>query len=151
MRRKRRNWALADANAEPRVSNQDAKVLDILAKYRVKYKSPPSSQEPPADVTNSKVDGPSDVTVPQVDGPGDEAEECGEIVPKVFVLPRPWKTPEGTVNRPVLRMMLLGVLLHIMAAPGVSLKNLVKKYGPILHPVPLLEILEVTKYTFFQR
>ena len=61
----------------------------------------------------------------------------------MIVVSRPWKTPEGTVNRPVLKMMLLGVLMHVMTVPGVTLEELCDKYNPILQPVTLADILEV--------
>lgn len=59
------------------------------------------------------------------------------------MLSRPWKTPEGTVNRPVLKMMMTGVLMHVMTVPGVTLEDLSEKYNPILQPVTLMDILEV--------
>ena len=126
-RRKRRNWTLAQDSSEPRVSDQDARIFNLLAAHRIVKQSQENA----------------DVTLPQVDGPADEPEETSEPPPMVYVLPRPWKTPDGAVNRPVLDMMLRGVLFHIMTAPGVNLTNLVKKYGPILQPVPLLDVLEV--------
>lgn len=62
---------------------------------------------------------------------------------RVRLIPRPWKTPEGTVNRPVLKMMLEGVLMFIMNQPGVTLKTLYDKYSPILQPVAALELVDV--------
>lgn len=64
---------------------------------------------------------------------------------KVRLVPRPWRTPDGAVNRPVLRMMLEGVLTYVMASPGVSLRALETKYNPILQPVCLHELLEVSQ------
>ena len=59
------------------------------------------------------------------------------------MIPRPWKTPEGTVNRPVLRMMTEGVLLHIMCNPGITLQSLYNKYHNILQPMQVRELVEV--------
>ncbi|KAI0233755.1 hypothetical protein LSAT2_016022 [Lamellibrachia satsuma] len=62
---------------------------------------------------------------------------------KVRLVARPWKTPEGTVNRPTLKMMLEAVMMFIMTKPGVTRGDLITKYNPLLHPVPLMELTEM--------
>ena len=62
---------------------------------------------------------------------------------KIRIIARPWRTPDGAVNRPILRMMLEGILTYIMTNPGLTHNQLVEKYNPILQPVCLTEILEV--------
>ena len=49
------------------------------------------------------------------------------------------------MNRPILRMMLEGILTYIMTNPGLTHTQLVEKYNPILQPVCLTEILEVRR------
>ncbi|ESO06734.1 hypothetical protein HELRODRAFT_195154 [Helobdella robusta] len=61
----------------------------------------------------------------------------------VRVIPRPWKTPEGTVNRSSLASMLEAVCLYIAERPGVSTHALTNKYHPVLQPVAVLELLEM--------
>ena len=65
------------------------------------------------------------------------------VYQKIRIIARPWRTPDGAVNRPILRMMLEGILTYIMTNPGLTHNQLVKKYNPILQPVCLTEILEV--------
>jgi len=61
----------------------------------------------------------------------------------VKLVPRPWKTPEGTVNHVSLKTLLTGVMMHIMENPGVTGDMLVQKYAHYLQPVPLFELIEV--------
>lgn len=68
---------------------------------------------------------------------------CFSNYRKVRLVARPWKTPEGTVNRPTLKMMLEAVMMFIMTKPGVTRGDLITKYNPLLHPVPLMELTEV--------
>ena len=44
--------------------------------------------------------------------------------------------------------MLLGVLMHVMTVPGVTLEELCDKYNPILQPVTLADILEVRVHLY---
>ena len=62
----------------------------------------------------------------------------------VKLIPRPWKTPEGTVNHVSLKTLLTGVMMHIMENPGVTGDMLLQKYTNYLQPVPLFELIEVT-------
>ena len=48
------------------------------------------------------------------------------------------------MNRPILQMMLEGLLAFIMTKPGISYEALIEKYSPILQPVPLMELVEVS-------
>ena len=64
---------------------------------------------------------------------------------KIRIVARPWRTPDGAVNRPILRMMLEGILTYLMTNPGLTHDQLVEKYNPILQPVCLIEILEVRR------
>jgi len=61
----------------------------------------------------------------------------------VKLVPRPWKTPEGTVNHVSLKTLLTGVVMHIMENPGITRDALVQKYAKCLQPVPLFELTEV--------
>ena len=62
----------------------------------------------------------------------------------VRLVPRPWKTPEGTVNHTSLKTLLSGVMMHVMENPGITRDSLVQKYAKYLQPVPLFELIEVT-------
>jgi len=69
---------------------------------------------------------------------------CRQYV-KVRLVSRPWKTPEGTVNRPSLRMMLESVMAYIMNHPGATIDVLSTKYNPVLDTVPIYELVQVCK------
>ncbi|XP_014767991.1 general transcription factor 3C polypeptide 1 [Octopus bimaculoides] len=60
---------------------------------------------------------------------------------KVRVLCRPWRKPEGLLNRNVLKMMLESLMFFIMSKPGVSEETIFAKYNPVLQPVPVKELL----------
>jgi len=62
----------------------------------------------------------------------------------VRLVPRPWKTPEGTVNLVSLKTLLNGVMVHIMENPGITGDSLIQKYSKYLQPVPMFELIEVT-------
>ncbi|GAB1609803.1 general transcription factor 3C polypeptide 1-like [Argonauta hians] len=74
-------------------------------------------------------------------------EETSTLAPsmstykKVRVLCRPWRKPEGLLNRNVLKMMLESLLFFIMSKPGVSEETIFAKYNPVLQPVPIKELL----------
>jgi hypothetical protein len=61
----------------------------------------------------------------------------------VKLVPRPWRTPEGTVNHVTLKTMLRGVMTYIMEMPGITRTLLIQKYATVLQPVPLFELLEM--------
>lgn len=63
---------------------------------------------------------------------------------RVFVVPRPWRQTDGTVNRPTLKLMLESVLILVMSRPGITYTDVTAQYNPILQPVPVLELLEVS-------
>ena len=62
---------------------------------------------------------------------------------------RPWRSPDGTINRPVLRMMLEGVLMHLLQYPGASFASIKDKFNVLLQPVPLTELIEVQNQNNF--
>jgi len=62
-------------------------------------------------------------------------------------VPRPWKTPEGTVNHMSLKTLLTGIMMHIMQNPGITCDMLMQKYAKYLQPVPLFELIEVIFYS----
>ena len=68
---------------------------------------------------------------------------CCSTYRPVRVVPRPWRAPEGTVNRSSLRMMLEAVAHALIEAPGLTRSGLVAKYDPVLQPVSILELIEV--------
>jgi hypothetical protein len=63
----------------------------------------------------------------------------------VQLVPRPWRTPEGTVNHVSLATMLKGILIHVMENPGITVSGLTAKYETVLQPVALFELLEVRR------
>lgn len=62
---------------------------------------------------------------------------------KVRALCRPWKKPEGLLNRNTLKMMLESLMFFIMSRPGVSEETIFTKYNPMLQPMPIRELLEL--------
>ena len=62
---------------------------------------------------------------------------------RVRVLCRPWRTPEGAVNRPALQLMLEAVCMRVMMAPGTTMTSLAHKFSPAVQPVVLTELVEV--------
>ena len=61
----------------------------------------------------------------------------------VRTLPRPWKTPEGTINRAALSSMLESICLFLLEHPGISREVFLEKYQKVLQPIVLLEFIEV--------
>jgi len=68
---------------------------------------------------------------------------CVSTYKAVNLVPRPWKTPEGTTNQMSLKTLMTGVMTHIMDNPGITRDALVQKYAKYLQPVPLFELIEV--------
>ncbi|ESO91159.1 hypothetical protein LOTGIDRAFT_228707 [Lottia gigantea] len=62
---------------------------------------------------------------------------------KVRLICRPWRKPEGHLNRGVFSSMLEGVLLFIMASPSCPRKSVEDKFDPYLKPVATQELLEI--------
>jgi hypothetical protein len=74
--------------------------------------------------------------------PGNRTGGTATYKPVAFV-PRPWRTPEGTVNHDSLKTMLRSVLSSVMENPGITRVTLIEKYAAVLQPVPLFELLEM--------
>ncbi len=65
------------------------------------------------------------------------------IVQRYRHVSRPWRTPDGAVNHPTLKLMLEAVLAYIVTKPGITENGIYTKYNPILQPVPVTELLQV--------
>lgn len=50
---------------------------------------------------------------------------------------------DGSLNRPVCKGMLEGVLCNIMSRPGITHQTLLEHYKAVLQPMALLDLLEV--------
>lgn len=50
---------------------------------------------------------------------------------------------DSSLNRPVCKGMLEGVLCHIMSRPGITHQALVEHYKAVLQPMALLDLVEV--------
>ncbi|KAK3100989.1 hypothetical protein FSP39_000034, partial [Pinctada imbricata] len=66
---------------------------------------------------------------------------------KIRIQIYPWRKPEGPLNRQVFRTVLEALMLHIMANPGISDKNIFAKYNPFFQPFCLIVLLEVESVT----
>lgn len=60
----------------------------------------------------------------------------------VSFISRPWRMVDGSLNRPVCKGMLEGVLCSIMSRPGITHQTLLEHYKAVLQPMALLELLE---------
>lgn len=60
----------------------------------------------------------------------------------VRFIPKPWLKSDGSINMPMLRWQLEGVLLLIMAKNGASEERLISMFGPVLQPCLTLELAE---------
>lgn len=56
---------------------------------------------------------------------------------------RPWRMVDGSLNRPVCKGMLEGVLCNIMSRPGITHQTLLEQYRAVLQPMALLDLVEV--------
>ncbi|XP_015265433.1 PREDICTED: general transcription factor 3C polypeptide 1 [Gekko japonicus] len=68
-------------------------------------------------------------------------EESGASGSAYFV-GRPWRIVDGSLNKPVCKGIMEGVLCHIMTKPGITEPALRRHYLGVLQPVALLEILQ---------
>ncbi|KAK6176997.1 hypothetical protein SNE40_015192 [Patella caerulea] len=73
----------------------------------------------------------------------EEETDASSDFEKVRLICRPWRKPEGHLNRSSFSSMLESVLLFVMANPSCIRKAIEDKFGPYLKPVALLELLEV--------
>uniref|UniRef100_A0A2H6NJZ4 Uncharacterized protein n=1 Tax=Micrurus carvalhoi TaxID=3147026 RepID=A0A2H6NJZ4_9SAUR len=55
---------------------------------------------------------------------------------------RPWRIVDGSLNKPVCKGIMEGVLGHIMTKPGITEAALQHHYLGVLQPVALLEVLQ---------
>ena len=65
---------------------------------------------------------------------------------KIRLICRPWKKPEGSLNRPMLKLLLESHLTYIMTNPGVSEADIIRKFSPHLQPIVVKEVIEVCMY-----
>lgn len=63
---------------------------------------------------------------------------------KVRLLIQPWRKPEGSINKPILKMMMESVMLYLMMKPGSPEDSLVHRYEPYLQPMILRNIVDVS-------
>lgn len=66
----------------------------------------------------------------------------GRAEEKFCFVGRPWRIVDGTLNKPVCKGIMEGVLCHIMTKPGITEAALRHHYLGVLQPVALLEILQ---------
>lgn len=60
----------------------------------------------------------------------------------IIFVGRPWRIVDGSLNKPVCKGIMEGVLCHIMTKPGITEAALRHHYQGVLQPVALLEILQ---------
>ncbi|XP_041432437.1 general transcription factor 3C polypeptide 1 isoform X2 [Xenopus laevis] len=73
----------------------------------------------------------------------DAVETLHERESDCCFLGRPWRIVDGTLNKPVCKGMLEGVLYHIMTKPGITEKSLLQHYSGVLQPVVAMELVQV--------
>ncbi|XP_053132773.1 general transcription factor 3C polypeptide 1 isoform X3 [Hemicordylus capensis] len=86
------------------------------------------------------------------EGPGSNTEcSTGKILQpdqdsrasaNICFVGRPWRIVDGSLNKPVCKGIMEGVLCHIMTKPGITEAALYHHYTGVLQPVALLEILQ---------
>ncbi|XP_028827799.1 general transcription factor 3C polypeptide 1 isoform X2 [Denticeps clupeoides] len=62
---------------------------------------------------------------------------------KFSFVSRPWRTVDGSLNLPVCKGMIEGVLAHIMSQPGLTERHLVQHYIHLLQPTVTLDLVQV--------
>ncbi|GAB6028146.1 hypothetical protein CHUAL_002359 [Chamberlinius hualienensis] len=62
---------------------------------------------------------------------------------EVSFIPSAWRRPDGTLNFPVYRQLLLSILGRILCFPGVSFEKLYAHYKNVFTPVQLRELLNI--------
>uniref|UniRef100_A0A8C7DVN8 Ral transcription factor IIIC subunit 1 n=1 Tax=Naja naja TaxID=35670 RepID=A0A8C7DVN8_NAJNA len=67
---------------------------------------------------------------------------CTETRDSICFVGRPWRIVDGSLNKPVCKGIMEGVLGHIMTKPGITEAALQHHYLGVLQPVALLEILQ---------
>ncbi|XP_074545488.1 general transcription factor 3C polypeptide 1 [Halichoeres trimaculatus] len=80
----------------------------------------------------------SEDTCAQPTGAADDHDE----EENVSFISRPWRMVDGSLNRPVCKGMLEGLLYHIMNRPGLTQRSLVEHYKALLQPLALLDLVE---------
>uniref|UniRef100_A0AAY4B7J4 B-block binding subunit of TFIIIC domain-containing protein n=1 Tax=Denticeps clupeoides TaxID=299321 RepID=A0AAY4B7J4_9TELE len=60
-----------------------------------------------------------------------------------YFVSRPWRTVDGSLNLPVCKGMIEGVLAHIMSQPGLTERHLVQHYIHLLQPTVTLDLVQV--------
>ncbi|KAL8175231.1 UNVERIFIED_CONTAM: hypothetical protein K2H54_017056 [Gekko kuhli] len=59
-----------------------------------------------------------------------------------YFVGRPWRIVDGSLNKPVCKGIMEGVLCHVMTKPGITELALRRHYLGVLQPMALLEILQ---------
>uniref|UniRef100_A0ACB8FK47 Uncharacterized protein n=1 Tax=Sphaerodactylus townsendi TaxID=933632 RepID=A0ACB8FK47_9SAUR len=84
----------------------------------------------------------------QPEGSGGSSECFAENVIRAkeerntYFVGRPWRIVDGSLNKPVCKGIMEGVLCHIMTKPGIMESALCHHYLGVLQPVALREILQ---------
>ncbi|XP_063446965.1 general transcription factor 3C polypeptide 1-like [Mytilus trossulus] len=62
---------------------------------------------------------------------------------RIRLILKPWKKPEGLLNKPVFKMMIESVMLYVMMFSGVHFNAICEKYTPYLQPFCIRELMDV--------
>ncbi|GFR05630.1 general transcription factor 3C polypeptide 1 [Trichonephila clavata] len=62
---------------------------------------------------------------------------------KMHFIPRTWRNPDGSLNKPVFFNLLSTILSHIISLPGVSSTQVCEQFALVLPPVQILELIEI--------
>ncbi|XP_023932259.1 general transcription factor 3C polypeptide 1 isoform X3 [Lingula anatina] len=74
----------------------------------------------------------------------ERAKQQGKLMfDPVHLMSRPWKKPEGGLNRTMFKRIIEGIMLYILSHPGSIREDIYKHFNPILQPVVALELLEI--------
>lgn len=65
---------------------------------------------------------------------------------RIRLIIKPWKKPEGLLNKPVFKMMIESVMLYVMMFSGVHFNAICEKYTPYLQPFCIRELMDVSSF-----
>ncbi|GFU37182.1 general transcription factor 3C polypeptide 1 [Nephila pilipes] len=78
--------------------------------------------------------------------PSSSSKNCSSVInnaDKLHFIPRTWRNPDGSLNKPVFFNLLSTILSHIISLPGISSAQVCEQFTLVLPPVQILELIEI--------
>ncbi|XP_035208815.1 general transcription factor 3C polypeptide 1-like [Stegodyphus dumicola] len=143
-------WVVASYKL-PDNSINESEGLKMVAKNNAANLSESVENYPEIDKSQYQCASDSDFVLEEHSNSNNQNEiflENENLTKRVYFLPRTWRYPDGSLNKPALIELLSAILGYIISLPGIPTSRVCDKFSQALQPVHTLELIEILEKSY---